>query len=105
MLADCELAALLAARKTRADWTDLHVRALAGQWLGALELTGASGLFACARNDGSTALALDRKTCCSHYRRRGGEPCETCPRLAKHERFARLNAARDTACEGNSQDT
>lgn len=103
MQADCVLAALLAIRAARADWTDAHVQALAGQWLHALDLTGASDLFALTHSDGSTALALDRKTCCYHYRRRDGEPCDTCPRLGKHERIARLNTAYESACRQKTQ--
>lgn len=104
MQADCVLAALLAIRDTYPDWTDAQVQAFAARWLAALDVEGASGLFAWTRSDGSTALALERKTCCYHYRRRDGEPCSTCPRLAKHERIARLNAACDAARQQTKDD-
>lgn len=97
MQADCVLAALLALRATRPGWDHAHVEALGESWLSALALAGRSGFFAYARSDGSSALALDRQTCCYHYRRRDGELCSTCPRLEKSERIARLNAERDTA--------
>lgn len=96
-LADVVLAALLAARKARPDWSDTHVQALGERWLDALALDGHGGYFAFERPDGSCALALDRKTCCYHYRRGDGELCSTCPRLAKQERIVRLNMERDAA--------
>lgn len=95
MQADCVLAALLALRPTRPDWNHAHVEALGERWLTALALAGRSSFFSYARSDGSSALALDRQTCCYHYRRRDGELCSTCPRLEKRERIARLNAERD----------
>jgi len=95
--ADVVLAALLAARQARPEWSDTDVATLAGQWLAALDLEGHGGLFPFTRSDGSHALALERQTCCYHYRRRDGEPCSTCPRLAKQERIVRLNRERDAA--------
>jgi siderophore ferric iron reductase len=95
MQADCVLAALLALRTTRTDWYHSHVEALGARWLATLALAGRSGFFAYQRSDGASALALDRQTCCYHYRRRDGELCSTCPRLDKHERIVRLNAERD----------
>ncbi|WP_043287938.1 siderophore ferric iron reductase [Paraburkholderia oxyphila] len=97
--ADVVLAALLAARKMRPEWSDAQVDALGRRWLAALDIEGCGGYFAFARTDGSHSLALERKTCCYHYRRRDGEMCSTCPRLAKHERIVRLNAERDAALE------
>ncbi|WP_310631040.1 siderophore ferric iron reductase [Paraburkholderia sp.] len=97
--ADVVLAALLAARKARPDWRDEQVQALGEQWLAALGLQDDGGYFAFARTDGACALALERRTCCYHYRRRDGELCSTCPRLAKHERIVRLNTERDAALE------
>ncbi|HEY4805621.1 MAG TPA: siderophore ferric iron reductase [Paraburkholderia sp.] len=94
--ADVVLAALLAARKARPEWSDAQVEALGRAWLAALGLNGLSGYFPFARTDGSPALALERRTCCYHYRRRDGELCSTCPRLAKHERIVRLNAQHET---------
>lgn len=95
MQADCVLAALLALRPTRPDWNQAHVEALGEHWLTALALAGRSSFFAYPRSDGSSALALDRQTCCYHYRRHDGELCSTCPRLEKRERIARLNAERN----------
>lgn len=97
--ADVVLAALLAARRMRPEWSDAQVQALGRQWLAALDLKDCGGYFAFERSDGSEALALERRTCCYHYRRRDGEMCSTCPRLAKHERIARLNTERDAALE------
>lgn len=98
-LADVVLAALLAARKARPDWSDAHVQRLGERWLAALALDGHGGYFAFERPDGSCALALDRKTCCYHYRRSDGDLCSTCPRLAKPERIVRLNMERDAALD------
>jgi siderophore ferric iron reductase len=98
-LADIVLAALLAARRARPEWSDAHVQALGDEWLAALDITGHGGYFAFDRTDGSRALALERQTCCYHYRRRDGAMCSTCPRLDKHERIVRLNMERDAALE------
>lgn len=98
-LADVVLAALLAARKMRREWRDAQVEALGRQWLAALDIEGCGGFFAFECSDGSRALALERQTCCYHYRRRDGEMCSTCPRLAKHERIVRLNTERDAPLE------
>jgi siderophore ferric iron reductase len=95
MQADCVLAALLAVRAKRPDWRHAQLESLGERWLRALELGGRSGFFAYPRSDGASALALDRQTCCYHYRRRDGELCSTCPRLEKRERIVRLNAERD----------
>ncbi|MEX3952436.1 siderophore ferric iron reductase [Paraburkholderia sp. EG287B] len=94
--ADVVLAALLAARKARPEWSDAQVEAHGQRWLAALGLQGCSGYFPFSRTDGASALALERRTCCYHYRRRDGELCSTCPRLAKHERIVRLNAQHET---------
>jgi siderophore ferric iron reductase len=95
MQADCVPAALLALRAMRPDWHHPQVEAVGQRWLASLELAGRSGFFAYPRSDGASALALDRQTCCYHYRRRDGELCSTCPRLEKRERIVRLNAERD----------
>lgn len=94
--ADVVLAALLAARPARPEWSDALVEGHGRQWLAALGLEGHSGYFPFSRTDGSSALALERRTCCYHYRRRDGELCSTCPRLEKHERIVRLNAQHET---------
>lgn len=94
--ADVVLAALLAARRARPEWSDALVEGHGRQWLAALGLDGHSGYFPFSRTDGSSALALERRTCCYHYRRRDGELCSTCPRLEKHERIVRLNAQHET---------
>jgi siderophore ferric iron reductase len=97
--ADVVLAALLAARTVRPEWSDSCVRELGEQWLAALGLEGHGGFFPFTRTDGSCALALERRTCCYHYRRRDGELCSTCPRLSQHDRIVRLNRERDVAQE------
>lgn len=104
MQSDCVLAALLALGATRPGWHHAHVEALGERWLTALELEGRGGLFAYPRSDGSSALALDRQTCCYHYRRRDGEICSTCPRLEKRERIVRLNAEYETRCLQRSRE-
>jgi siderophore ferric iron reductase len=98
-LADVVLAALLAARKARPEWSDAHVQTLGARWLAALDIARHGGYFAFDRTDGSRALALERQTCCYHFRRRDGAMCSTCPRLDKHERIVRLNMERDAALE------
>ncbi|MCG5076883.1 siderophore ferric iron reductase [Paraburkholderia tagetis] len=97
--ADVVLAALLAASKARPEWRHADIEATGRQWLAALDIDGCGGYFAFERSDGSRALALERRTCCYHYRRRDGEMCSTCPRLAKQERVVRLNAQRDATLE------
>ena len=97
MHADCVLAALLAVRTRYAHLTDTQCEARGKDWLTALSLVGRGGFFAYTCTDGSNALALDRQTCCYHYRRHDGELCSTCPRLDKRERIVRLNATRDAA--------
>jgi siderophore ferric iron reductase len=96
-LADVALAALLAARHAHPEWNDAQTQALGQRWLDALGIATHGGYFAFERTDGSCALALERQTCCYHYRRRDGEMCSTCPRLAKDERIVRLNMERDAA--------
>ncbi|KND60542.1 hypothetical protein BVER_03637c [Candidatus Burkholderia verschuerenii] len=98
-LADVVLAALLAARKAHSEWNDVHMQALGARWLAALDIEGCGGYFSFERSDGTHAIALDRQTCCYHYRRRDGVMCSTCPRFAKHERIVRLNTERDAALE------
>jgi siderophore ferric iron reductase len=97
--ADIVLAALLAVRKARPEWSDAQVQALGRQWLAALGLERCGGFFQFARSDGSCALALERQTCCYHFRRRDGELCRTCPRLSMHERIVRLNTEQEAAPE------
>ncbi len=97
MQADCALAALLAVQTRDPGLTNPQCEAMGQQWLAALSLAGRGGFFAYTCTDGSNALALERQTCCYHYRRHDGELCATCPRLDKHERTARLNATRDAA--------
>lgn len=90
-VAECVLAALLAAR-TQRPWSQAHTRALGEQWLAALDLRGESGYIDYRKATGDAALALDRKVCCLHFRRRDGERCNTCPKRAPRERVLRLQA-------------
>ncbi|MBL0729241.1 siderophore ferric iron reductase [Piscinibacter sp. HJYY11] len=90
-LADCVLAALLAAcRSTRRPAHE--TLAWGDQWLAALGLHGEHSYFVYRDAAGAVALAPERKVCCLHFRRRGAERCSTCPRLAQHERVRRLHA-------------
>jgi siderophore ferric iron reductase len=98
-LADVVLGALLAARKAHPSWSDAHMQTLAARWLGAIGIEGCGGYFTFARTDGTRGLAIERQTCCYHFRRRDGAMCSTCPRLAKEERIVRLNTERDAALE------
>jgi siderophore ferric iron reductase len=95
--ADCVLAALLAVRKHRTDWDAHTVGELGARWLSELNLSGHSAYFCYRQRDGTTQLALDRRTCCHHFRRRDGELCSTCPKLAMSERILRLHAEAETA--------
>lgn len=97
--ADCVLAALLAIRRHRPAWDDAHVDSLGARWLDVLNLGAYSAYFAFQQSNGVTRLALDRKTCCHHYRRRDGELCSTCPKLAIGERIVRLNAELDSTAQ------
>jgi siderophore ferric iron reductase len=89
--AECVLAALLRVHRVR-QWPASHTRAVAQRWLARLGLCGEAGLLAWRDASGAEALATDRKVCCLHFRRRDGERCSTCPKLAPHERVRRLQA-------------
>jgi siderophore ferric iron reductase len=91
-LADCLLAALLAVRRHEgAAMAAAATQARSAQWLSALGLQGESGYFRYRTAGGDESLALDRKLCCLHFRRRDGERCSTCPGRSLRERIACLN--------------
>ena len=90
-VAECVLAALLAARRQRL-WSLAHTRALGEQWLAALDLRGEGGYIGYRQATGEEVLALDRQVCCLHFRRRDGGRCSTCPKRAPRERVLRLQA-------------
>lgn len=87
--AECVLGALMAVRP-HASLSDADVIAAGDAWLARLGITGGCGFFAYRAGDGTSALALDRKVCCHHFRRRDGEKCSTCPKLPLDARIARL---------------
>lgn len=89
--ATCTLAARAAAGRGAADLAQ-HLQDEAAAWLQALGCEGESGLLAFEAPPGVPRLALDRRLCCLDHRRRDGETCSTCPRLAKPQRLARLQA-------------
>jgi siderophore ferric iron reductase len=88
--AECVLGALLCLRRAQPALADLE--ALGAQWLAPLGIAGGCGFFAYRARDGTAALALDRKVCCHHFRRRDGEYCSTCPKLPLDARIGRLQA-------------
>lgn len=87
--ADCVLAALLAVQR-RLAWSPARTRVAGEAWLEALGLRGQSGFFAYRTSAGDEALALARKVCCLHFRRRDGERCSTCPKRPMDQRIACL---------------
>jgi siderophore ferric iron reductase len=89
--AECVLAALLALRRRRA-WSAARTHELGAHWLAALGLAGEGGFLSYRTVSGSEALALERKVCCLHFRRRDGERCSTCPKRSLPERIACLQA-------------
>lgn len=89
--AECVLGALMAARP-HTSLSDADVIAMGEAWLANLGIAGGCGFFAYRARDGTPALALDRKVCCHHFRRRDGDKCSTCPKLSLDARIARLLA-------------
>lgn len=90
VLADCVLEALLLVQRLRHDWSRDDVRRHGDRWLLALGLTGESGYLVYRDTGGAERLALERRICCLHFRRAGGEPCATCPRLPLAQRLRTL---------------
>jgi hypothetical protein len=72
--------------------SDHELAALGAAWLARLGIAGGCGFLAYRARDGTPALALDRRVCCHHFRRRDGEKCSTCPKLPLDTRIARLLA-------------
>jgi len=94
--AECVLTALLCAGR-QCRWPAVHTRRLAERWLSLLDLSGEAGYLAWRDASGREALAMDRKVCCLHFRRRDGERCSTCPKLAPQERVRRLRSEESVA--------
>ncbi|CAN7583546.1 MULTISPECIES: siderophore ferric iron reductase [unclassified Variovorax] len=90
--AECVLGALLLVHRHAPACSDSELAALGVAWLARLGIAGGCGFFAYRARDGTPALALDRKVCCHHFRRRDGEQCSTCPKLPLDTRIARLLA-------------
>lgn len=89
--AECVLGALLLVHRRAPACGDSELTALGAAWLARLGIAGGCG-FAYRARDGTPALALERKVCCHHFRRRDGEQCSTCPKLPLDTRIARLQA-------------
>jgi len=68
---------------------ELHTQGTA--WLAALGLPGESGYLDYRGTGGEERIALDRKVCCLHFRRRDGERRSTCPRRSVADRIACLD--------------
>lgn len=90
LLADCLNAALLMLPQARAGWSAARLQEASAQWLSASGLAGHGGLLSVAMEEGKTALDLERRACCQHFRRADGAPCSTCPRRARAQRQALL---------------
>ncbi|MBA4503089.1 siderophore ferric iron reductase [Marinobacterium marinum] len=93
LLGDRIVSTLLRVRPLLGNRSHTSVHRLGLEWLDAAGLAGASALGVFELPHGGTELMLDRKGCCQHYRRAGGEPCKTCPRQPRHIRVERLRAA------------
>lgn len=93
--AECVLGALLLVHRSAPGLLDAdEVVAVGEQWLALLGIAGGCGFFAYRTRDGTSALALDRRVCCHHFRRHDGEKCSTCPKLPIDQRIARLQSDR-----------
>lgn len=88
--ADCMLAALIRVWEYQSQMCNATVIDLGRRWLHCAGLDDASALMAVCLDDGQQRLALDRKVCCQHFRRRDGEYCSTCPKLKMDVRIARI---------------
>lgn len=89
--AECVLGALMAVR-AHTSLSAADVIAMGEAWLASLGIAGGCGFFAYRARDGTPALALERKVCCHHFRRRDGEKCSTCPKRSLDARIACLLA-------------
>lgn len=89
--AECVLGALMAVH-SHTSLSHAQVIAAGQAWLSELGIAEGCGFFVYRARDGTPALALDRKVCCHHFRRRDGEKCSTCPKLTLDARIARLLA-------------
>lgn len=90
LLADCVAAALLRLQQQRPTLDNATVTDWCEQWLDALQLPQASGLWPVALEQGGERLALARRACCQHFRRCDGTLCSTCPKLKPAARIALL---------------
>lgn len=90
LLADCVAAALLRVQQQRPALANATVTDWCGQWLDAMQLPQASGLWPVALEQGGERLALERRACCQHFRRCDGTLCSTCPKLKPAARIALL---------------
>lgn len=90
LLADCVVAALLLLQRLQPARDNAAIEQLTGQWLSALGLPQASGVWPVALENGGERLALARRACCQHFRRCDGALCSTCPKLQVTARVALL---------------
>jgi siderophore ferric iron reductase len=90
LLADRVLATLLHLQQYLPDVDNPRLASLGRLWLSALSLEQASDLMAIQLPGGDCRLALDRKACCQHFRRRDGSLCASCPRQRREVRIERL---------------
>jgi hypothetical protein len=86
------LGALLQVRRHASALSASRLAEFGEIWLEQLGVPGGCGFFAYRARDGTPALALARKVCCHHFRRRDGDQCATCPKLPIDARIARLQA-------------
>jgi siderophore ferric iron reductase len=90
LLADCVVAALLLLQRLQPARDNAAIEQLTAQWLAALDLPQASGVWPVALEQGGERLALARRACCQHFRRCDGSLCSTCPKLQTAARVALL---------------
>lgn len=90
LLADCVVAALLLVQRLQPARDNAAIEQLTGQWLNALGLPQASGVWPVTLENGGERLALARRACCQHFRRCDGALCSTCPKLQVTARVALL---------------
>lgn len=90
LMADSLLAAISRLGAIRPGIGQARMLELASLWLKAADLEGQSALMPVPLRNGSQPLALNRKGCCMHYRRRDGAVCASCPKQKLPVRVQRL---------------
>ena len=90
LFADTLLSIISDLNTIRPAFNNKEIQRLARNWLVAADLKNQSALTPIRLRDGREVLALNRKSCCLHYLRGGGELCASCPKQKRPVRLKRL---------------